>query len=30
MQDFEQNGIDITWNYDQNVKLVKQLMTDIR
>ncbi len=26
---FQQNGIDITRNKDQNVKLVKQLMTDI-
>ncbi len=25
-----QNGINITWNNDQNVKLVKQLMKDIR
>ncbi len=27
---FGQNGIDIMWNEDQNVKLVKQLMTGIR
>ncbi len=27
---FGQNGIDITWNNDQNVKLVKHLMTGIR
>ncbi len=27
---FGQNGIDLTWNNEQKVKLVKQLMTGIR
>ncbi len=27
---FGQNGIDITWNNDKNVKLVKQLLAGIR
>ncbi len=27
---FGQNGIDVTWNIAQKVKLVKQLMTGIR
>ncbi len=27
---YGQKGIDITWNNDQKVKLVKLLMTDIR
>ncbi len=26
---FRHNGIDITWNNDQNIKLVRQLMTGI-
>ncbi len=29
-QGFAQNGIDITWNNDQKVKLIKQPMTGIR
>ncbi len=28
--DFRQTWIDITWNNDQNVKLVKQLMTGFK
>ncbi len=30
IQVFGQNVIHITWNNDQNIKLVKQLITDIR